>query len=171
SMADVVVEVMNVELDLANAQVVFDVILADTAIDGGAAPAPDVPDVVRPPVTSGGQEPARKPIARSIPYPTSATENTITITTFSATMADGSVVTIPNGTVSSLAALTTYGVFWKDGVGFEAEVQPSTSHMTTGSWIFIGWQATSGGMGSYPSNPTPPGGWGGDQPAVVTPDM
>lgn len=161
SMADVVLEVMNVELDLANAQVVFDVIKADTEIDSGAAPAPDVPDVTRPPVTPGDQEPARKPIARSVPYPTSATDDTITIVAFDATMADGSVVSIPAGSVPGLVELTTYGVFWKEGVGFEAEVQPATNHMTSGSWVFIGWQSTSDAGGDYPANPTPPGGWGG----------
>lgn len=161
SMADVVLEVMNVELDLANAQVVFDVILADTEIDSGSAPAPDVPDVTRPPVTPGDQEPARKPISRSVPYPTSATNDTITIVAFDATMANGSVVSIPAGSVPGLTELTTYGVFWKEGVGFEAEVQPATNHMTSGSWVFIGWQSTSDALGDYPSNPTPPGGWGG----------
>jgi len=169
SMADVVVEITNVELDLANAQVVFDVVLADTAIDAGEAPAPTVPVVPRPPVTSGDQEAARKPIARSIAYPTSATADTITIVTFDATMGDGSVVAIPAGTITGLANLTTYGVFWKDGAGFEAEAQPATNHMTTGSWIFVGWQATSDSGGSYPSNPTPPGGWGGSGEAVIMP--
>lgn len=162
SMADVVLEVMNVELDLANAQVVFDVIKADTEIDAGEAPAPDVPEVERPPVTPGDQEPARKPIARSIPYPTSATADTITITTFTATMDDGAPVAIPDGTITGLSELTSYGVFWKDGAGFEAEVSPAPNHMSTGSWIFIGWQDTSDGAGSYPTNPPPPGGWGGD---------
>lgn len=166
SMADVVVEVTNVELDMANAQVVFDVILADTEIDAGAAPAPEVPVVTRPPVTSGGQEAARKPIARSVPYPTSATADTITIVTFAATMADGTVVTIPAGSITGLTQLQTYGVFWKAGVGFEAELQPATNHMTTGSWIFVGWQDTSDAMGDFPTRPTPPGGWGGDNATV-----
>ena len=167
SMADVVLEVMNVELDLANAQVVFDVIKADTEIDAGEAPAPDVPEVERPPVTPGDQEPARKPIARSVTYPTSATDDTITVVAFNATMADGSVVSIPAGSITGLVELTTYGVFWKEGVGFEAEVQPATSHMTSGSWIFIWWQATSDALGEYPSTPTPPGGSGGDGGAVI----
>ncbi|MET3837520.1 hypothetical protein ABIB58_002876 [Brevundimonas sp. UYEF29] len=161
SMADVVLEVMNVELDLANAQVVFDVIKADTEIDAGEAPAPDVPEVERPPVTPGDQEPARKPIARSIPYPTSATVDTITITTFTATMDDGAPVAIPDGTITGLSELTSYGVFWKDGAGFESEVSPAPNHMSTGSWVFIGWQSTEDGAGGYPPSPPPPPGWGG----------
>lgn len=161
SMADVVLEVMNVELDLANAQVVFDVIKADTEIDAGEAPAPDVPEVERPPVTPGDQEPARKPIARSIPYPTSATVDTITITTFTATMDDGAPVAIPDGTITGLSELTSYGVFWKDGAGFESEVSPAPNHMSTDSLVFIGWQSTEDGAGGYPPSPPPPPGWGG----------
>lgn len=169
SMADVVVEVTNVELDMANAQVIFDVVLADTEIDGGTAPDPSVPDIDRPPVTPGDQEAARRPIARSVAYPTSADASTITIVTFDATLADGTVVTVPAGTVTGLSQSTTYGVFWKEGVGFEAEPQPATNHMTTGSWLFVGWQATSDTGGAFPSNPTPPGGWGGSGEAVIMP--
>ncbi|MNQ28498.1 hypothetical protein D3C85_417910 [compost metagenome] len=164
SMADVVVEVTNVEIDFAAAQVIFDVILADPDIDAWdpAEEEGEQPPVIeRPDPEPSDQEPARKPIARSVPYPTSATEDTITIVTFTATMPNGDVVVIPAGTVPGLTALTNYGVFWKEGAGFEVEVYPATSHMTAGSWIFIGWQATSDAGGAFPSNPTPPGGWGG----------
>ncbi|WP_312687175.1 hypothetical protein, partial [Brevundimonas nasdae] len=90
SMADVVVEVMNVELDLANAQVVFDIIKADVNIDGGAAPPPNVPDAEKPPVVPGGQEPARILVNRTVPFPTSATKDTISIVAFSGVLPDGS---------------------------------------------------------------------------------
>ena len=176
SMADVVCEVMNVEIDFASSQVVFDVIQADTAIDAwnpaeeeGDQPAP----IVRPEPTASDQEAARKPMARSVPYPTSATDSTISIVAFDATLPDGSVVSIPAGVITGLSALTTYGVFWRAADGFSAEASPSTNHMTTGSWVFIGWQATSDGSGGYPTNPPPPGGWSGDnqfeRPEAVEP--
>lgn len=164
-MADVVCEVMNVEIDFAASQVVFDVIQADVNIDAwdpseeeGEQPEP----IDRPTPVPSDQEAARKPIARSVPYPTSATASTISIVAFDATLPDGTVVSIPAGSITGLTALTTYGVFWRATDGFSAEASPSTNHMTTGSWVFIGWQATSDGSGGYPTNPPPPGGWGGD---------
>ncbi|MFC5370940.1 hypothetical protein ACFPIF_00135 [Brevundimonas faecalis] len=164
SMADVVVEVTNVEIDLTQGQVVFDIIQADPNIDAWdpaeeEGEQPETPE--KPEPEPSDQEPARRPIARSVPYPTSATEDTITIVTFTATLPNGDVVVVPAGAVPGLTALTNYGVFWKEGAGFEVEVYPATNHMTTGSWIFIGWQATSDAGGAFPSNPTPPGGWGG----------
>ncbi|WP_438853176.1 hypothetical protein [Brevundimonas nasdae] len=158
SMADVVVEVMNVELDLANAQVVFDIIKADVNIDGGAAPPPNVPDADKPPVVPGGQEAARKWISRSVTYVTSADEHSISIIAHKAYFSDGSTVDIPAGKVTGLSELTEYGVFWKEGVGFSAAPSPAASHLTTGSWIFIDWQSTADAEGGYPELPTPPGG-------------
>lgn len=173
SMADVPCEVMNVEIDFAAAQVVFDVILADENIDAWdpAEEEGEQPDPVeRPPGDPASQEPARTISSRSVAYPTSSTVyDTIDIVTFSGVLPDGSPVTIPAGSITGLTELTTYGVFWKDGTGFEAEVSPATNHMTTGSWIFIGWQATPDAATgtTYPGTPTPPGGWGGDGKATI----
>lgn len=131
----------------------------EAGVQTGIAPPPTAPYV--PPPRTG--EAADKPLSRTPAYPTSATGDTISIVETQANMAWGETITIPAGEITGLEALTVYGVFWKDGVGFEAEVSPASTHMTTGSWIFIGWQATSDGAGGYPSTPTPPGGWGGDQ--------
>src|SRR5690606_21483408 len=135
SMADVVCEVMNVEIDFTSSQVVFDVIQADVDIDDwdpaeeeGELPAP----IERPEPVPSDQEAARRPIARSVPYPTSANEDTITVITFDATLPNGEVVTIPAGTIPGLDPLTNYGVFWKEGVGFSVEVSPANGHMTAG---------------------------------------
>lgn len=163
SMADVVVEITNVELDLANAQVVFDVILADTTIDAGEAPSPGVPGVIRPPSEPGGQEPAKRLVSQSTDYPFSSAATSITIATAFTGVVEGSgaSVSFPTATISGLANSTQYGVFWKAGVGYEVEAYPATTHMTTGSWIFVGWQATSDGSGGFPTSPPPPPGWGG----------
>lgn len=105
---------------------------------------------------------ARRPISRSVTYPTSApTSTTIEIVAFTAIMADGSVVNIPTGTISGLTASTTYGVFWRSSTGFEAEIEPAPSHFQSGAWIFIGWQSTPDAGGNFPVGPTPPGGGGG----------
>ena len=41
--------------------------------------------------------------------------------------------------------------------------------MSNPDWVFIGWQATSDTGGSYPSSPTPPGGWGGNNQLEIQP--
>lgn len=163
SMSDVVVEVMNVELDLASAQVVFDVIKADTAIDDGEFVPPSVPPVDRPPITPGEQEPARRLTNLSVAFPTSATADTITVVAFSGVLPDGSTLNFPAAALTGLASLTQYGIFWRADVGYAALPGNFASNaLAMGSWIFIGWQATAGSGGEYPENPTPPGGWGGD---------
>ncbi|WP_404419152.1 hypothetical protein [Brevundimonas vesicularis] len=162
SMADVVVEVTNVELAMANAQVVFDVVLADTEIDAGEAAAPSVPPVDKPPVVPGEQEPARRLINLSVPYPTSATADTISILAFSGVLPDGSTLSLPAATVTGLASLTQYGVFWRSDVGYAALPGDFAANaLALGSWVFIGWQATSDGSGGYPTSPPSPPGWGG----------
>ena len=162
SMADVVVEVTNVELDMANAQVVFDVVLADTEIDAGEAAAPSVPPVDKPPVVPGEQEPARRLINLSVPYPTSATADTIAIVAFSGVLPDGSTLNLPAATITGLAPLTQYGVFWRSDVGYAALPGDFAANaLALGSWVFIGWQATSDGSGGYPTSPPSPPGWGG----------
>lgn len=107
---------------------------------------------------------ARRPVGRSVTFPTAdaGTGTTINVLAHDAFMSDGSVVSIPAGSITGLTALTQYGVFWRADAGFEAEISPATTHMTTGSWIFIGWQATSNGSGGFPTPPPPPPGWGGD---------
>lgn len=127
----------------------------EAGVQTGIAPPP-TGDYV-PPDLPG--DPAEIPITRSVTYPTSATEDTISVVTFDAILASGDIVTIPAGTITGLDELTMYGVFWKDGAGFEAEPQPAPNHMTAGSWIFIAWQATADAEGGYPEQPDPPGGY------------
>lgn len=165
SMADVVCEVTNVEIDFASSQVVFDVIQADVGIDAWD-PAeeegePSEP-IVRPDPVASDQEAARRPIGRSIQFPTSGSADTITVTAFDAYMDDGTTIAIPAGSIPGLASSTSYGVFWRASSGLAAEASPATNHMTTGSWVFIGWHSTSDVAGGFPPSPPPPGGWGGD---------
>lgn len=172
SMADVVVEVMNVEFDGASAQVVFDVILADQNIDDwnpaeeeGALTEP----VVRPDPVPGNQNTARTVSSPSVLYPITSDATSISIEAFTAIDTDGTMVSFPADTITDLAELTRYGVFYRADVGYEVEAHPATAHMQTGSWIFLGWMATSDTGGDFPSNPTPPGGWGGNNHQEVLP--
>jgi hypothetical protein len=119
------------------------------------------------PVTAGVLVPppgegARIPVGRSVAYPLSAPDaNTIEVAAFNAYMADGTTIALPAGDMVGLAEDTIYGVFWREGDGYEAEVQPATVHMTTGRWVFLGWQTTPDALGDFNPPPPPPPGWGG----------
>jgi hypothetical protein len=119
------------------------------------------------PVTAGalipsGGEGARTPVGRSVAYPLSAPDaNTIEIAAFDAFMGDGTTFSLPAGEIVGLTEDTIYGVFWREGDGYEVETQPASLHMTTGRWLFLGWQATPDALGDFTLPPPPPGGWGG----------
>lgn len=117
---------------------------------------------------------ARTPIRRTtldgtaaVLYPTKtttgATDTSIDIIEHKAWFSDAAPQDFAGGTVSGLFASTTYAVFGRNGSDYEVEVSPALTHLGDPDWVFIGWQATSDTGGAYPSNPTPPGGWGGDQ--------
>lgn len=129
------------------------------------------------PVTAGvlvtpPGEGARIPVSRSVLYQTSSTTpDTITVVAHDAIMADGSVLSLPEDVITDLIADTSYRVFWREADGYEAEVEPGNVHMTTGRWVFVGWQATPDAGGDFTPPPLPPGGWGGSGtiPAYVEP--
>lgn len=106
---------------------------------------------------------ARRLVSQSIDYPFSSDASSITISTAFTGVVEGSGATVsfPAGSITGLSNSTQYGVFWKAGAGYEVEAYPAITHMTTGSWLFVGWQATSDGSGGFPSSPPPPPGWGG----------
>lgn len=175
SMADVVCEVLNVEVDFASGQVVFDVILADENIDdwNPAEEEGEQPDPVdRPPPDAAETEPARRLLNQTVAFPLSSPDDdTIEVATFDGTLPDGTTVTIPDGTITGLEPLTNYGVFWKESAGFLASPSPAATPFSTGSWIFIGWQATPDAGGNYPPPPEAPGGSGGDGSAPQAPGV
>ncbi|WP_295228048.1 hypothetical protein [uncultured Brevundimonas sp.] len=112
---------------------------------------------------------ARRLVSQSIDYPFTSDASSIAIAAAFTGVVEGSGATVnfPAGSISGLSNSTQYGVFWKAGAGYEVEAYPATTHMTTGSWIFVGWQATSDGSGGFPSSPPPPPGWGGGGNAPI----
>ena len=106
---------------------------------------------------------ARRLVSQKPEYPFTSDATSITIATAFTGVVEGSGTTVsfPTGSISGLSNSTQYGVFWKADAGYEVEPYPATTHMTTGSWIFVVWQATSDGAGSFPTSPPPPPGWGG----------
>ncbi|ADL00706.1 hypothetical protein [Brevundimonas subvibrioides] len=163
SMADVVVEVMNVEVDFANAEVVFDVILADPTIDDDeTVEATPPPTIGAPSFVPGRQQPAITPISRDVTFPTSALSDTISVSAFNAVLPDGSVKTLPAEDIAGLDPSTAYGVFYRDGDGYTAvPLADVPDYKASGGWLFIGFQTTPDGGGVFDPPADPPGGWGG----------
>lgn len=166
-MEDIVVEVLNVEIDFASASVIFDVILADPTIDDDEVVVEGPGVIDRPPVEPGYQDPATRPVGRDVEFPFTSAGDSISVEAFNFTRPDGRIVEIVADTIPDLDPLTSYGVFWREDVGLQAEAFPAPVRMTSGSWVFLGWQSTSDGLGGYPTGPTPPGGWGGNDQAVL----
>lgn len=93
--------------------------------------------------------------------PLTSGANSISISAFSGTLDDGSSLSIPSGTVGSLASSTWHGVFFNPATNaFSAAASPATTQMADSALVFIGWQATSDGT-VWPAVPAPPPGWGG----------
>ena len=99
-----------------------------------------------------------------------STDTSIDVLAHRAFFSDAAPIDFAAGTVSGLSAATAYGVFGNEAGVYEAEPSPSLTHMTDPNWVLIGFQATANtGGGTFPDNPTPPGGWGGDNPRYVEP--
>ena len=119
---------------------------------------------VLPPVTTGaigGASGAARIVTQSVAYPMNSDDTSITIVAFDATLNTGEELTLPADTLSGLASGTYFGVFRDRSAGAYIAVQaPATSQHADRDNIFLGWMSTSTG-GSYPTQPTPPGGYGG----------
>lgn len=175
SMADVVVEVMKIEIDAARDEVVFHVVLADPTIDDdetvpGTAPAP--PSTTPWTWVSPRHPPAVTPTEWTVWPPTTSTDDTITMLETTAVLPDGGIKTLPAGSVTGLDPSTVYGVFWREDDGYAvAPRTASADYMATGGWVFVGWQATSDALGDYPPAAPAPGGWAGSGPAPTLVEM
>lgn len=168
SMADVVVEVTNVEVDFATATVTFDILLADEEIDDEDALVVEVPPVVTfPSVSPGLQEPAVTVIGRDVDFPVVSADTLIDVASYAAILPDGSTKTLPAGSITGLTPSTFYSVFHRDDLGYEAEVYPGLTRKASGSYLFLGNISTDNGAGVHPTPDPPPGGWGGEGAAQL----
>ena len=93
-------------------------------------------------------------------YPLSGTDTTIPVIAFTGVTDDGRTIAFAAGSVTGLVASTAYNVFW-NGAAYSAALAPATAAMADSGLVFIGYQATNNGAGTYPGGSTPPGGWGG----------
>lgn len=118
------------------------------------------------PVTVGQYAVSPGPAARRLiswsTNPLTSNSSSIAVAAFTGVVeGSGDEIGFPSGSITSLSPSTQYGVFYRPDLGYQAAAYPAASYMTTGSWVFIGWQATPNTSGSYPVPPPPPPGWGG----------
>lgn len=120
---------------------------------------------------------ARIPIRRTsldeselFPAVTSATSTTITIIDHKAWFQRSPPEDFTGDTVSGLTPSTFYGVFGQNGGSYEVEPSPALTRLGSDAWVFMGWQATPDGGGTYPTLDPPPPGSGGSGETPVYPD-
>ena len=131
---------------------------------GTPPPTPDlsVPPYVPPPVPPRTVHTIVSYTGADFPV-SGSTQTTITTSAISATIDDTRVLLLAGTTLTGLTAGTYYGVFYEiDTATFTAFAYPATAQMASDAYVHLGWQSTQvSGGGSYPTNPTPPGGYGG----------
>lgn len=105
---------------------------------------------------------ARTILSRSVAFPLSSDDTSISIAAFNAVLSDGSSISFSSATISGLASDTSFGVFWNPATpGYQANASPALTQMANPALVLIGTQRTSAG-GTFTPPPDPPGGGGGD---------
>lgn len=100
--------------------------------------------------------------AQSIAYPVTSTDTTITIQAFRATLDDGRIIDFPAGSITGLTAANSYVVLWDLAAqAYMAVLSPALNEIASSAYAIIRYAVTQETDGTYPDNPTPPGGDGG----------
>lgn len=98
-------------------------------------------------------------LSRTVAYPLTSNDTSISIAAFDGVLDDTSTVSFPSGSITSLSSDTVYSVFYNLGTGaYTAVAPPASAQMADKGLVYIYNQATSTG-GSYTSGGTPPGGY------------
>ena len=135
---------------------------------GQTAVAPPIPmlrstadlDGVAAPVA--GDRAAFSIVRQSVAYPLDSTADTITIQAFDATIDDGRVLSFPAQTITGLSPGNTYIVLWDMAAQtFVAVSAPALTESASSNYVIIRQMTTANADGTYPSEPTAPGGDGG----------
>lgn len=113
--------------------------------------------------SAGYTRAAYKIVSQSVAFPMGSTADTITIAAFDAVLDDGQTMSFASGSLTGLAALTTYLVMWNLDTGTYEAIAPAgeTAAMASASYVFLGRQATADSGGTYPASEIPPQGYGG----------
>lgn len=101
-------------------------------------------------------------VRQSVAYPLDSTSDTISIQAFDATIDDGRVLSFPAQTITGLTPGNTYIVLWDIGAQtFVAVPAPALTETASSNFVIIRQMTTANADGTYPSEPTAPGGDGG----------
>jgi len=104
---------------------------------------------------------ARTIISRSVAYPLTSDDTSISIAAFTAVLDDGQTLSLPAAPLSPLASGSSFAVFRNIAAGtYFAAASPALSEMADSGLVLIGTQSTSSG-GTY-TPPVTPDGVGGD---------
>jgi hypothetical protein len=131
---------------------------------GDVPPATDFyrPDVPGDYAFAGTTRAAHLIVRQSIAYPIDSTSDTLTIQAFTATIDDGRVLNFPAQTITGLTPATIYLVLWNLDTGaFEAVPAPAVDQVASDRYVIVREMTTANVDGTYPANPTAPGGDGG----------
>lgn len=105
---------------------------------------------------------ALRVIASDPPYPVSSTASTLVVSASTVTLDNGTALSLPSATVSSLTGATFYNLFWNTGTsGYEVELDPASTRLASPAFVFIVRQGTLNTDGTPPDVDTPPPGYGG----------
>ncbi|WP_230770717.1 hypothetical protein [Sphingomonas sp. Leaf4] len=119
------------------------------------------------PATSGdfGTPPAERAayqiVSRSVAYPITSDDNSVIVTAFTGVLDDGRSIAFPAADIAAGSGIT-YGLFYDLSAGtYSIVASPALAERASPAFAFLGWSTTSSG-GTYPTQPTPPPGWGGN---------
>ncbi len=130
---------------------------------GKTGTAPPTPDLTVPTYYPVMPDRAAYLIIRSSDaYPLDSTANTITVKAFDATIDDGRVLSFPAQTITGLDDGSTYVVLWDfTAQAFIAVSAPALNEVASPDYVVVREFTTQNEDGTYPPDPTAPGGDGG----------
>jgi len=95
-------------------------------------------------------------------FPITPGDGEIVIVAFTGTIEDGRTISFPAETITGLAQLTLYSLFWDLATEeYIADEHPALAFLESDRYVFLGSAATSDGV-DYPTPVDPPPGWSGD---------
>jgi hypothetical protein len=101
-------------------------------------------------------------VRQTVAYPLDSTADTITVAAFDATIDDGRLLSFPAQTITGLDAGSTYIVLWDlTAQAFVAVSAPALTESASSNFVIIRQMTTQNADGTYPAEPTAPGGDGG----------
>lgn len=100
-------------------------------------------------------------VTRTVAYPVTSDDDSVMVATFDGVLDDGRSVSFPAADLPA-APGETFGLFYPvAGGAYSLVPSPALAERGSPANVFLGWITTSAG-GTYPTQPTPPGGWGGN---------